>query len=58
MYDGMSYICVIGNFSSQMSEEELSFLDDRAYLDNRAEVTIFTIAEVMIFTMRSPRGIR
>ncbi len=27
-------------FSSQMSEEELSFQDDRAYPDNREEVTM------------------
>ena len=33
-------ICVIGNFSSQMSEEELSFQYDRAYPDNREEVTM------------------
>ena len=31
---------VIGNFSSQMSEEELSSQDDRAYPDNREEVTM------------------
>ncbi len=33
-----------------MSEEELSFQDDRAYPDNREEVTISL--------MRNPRGIR
>ena len=33
-------VCVIGNFSSQMSEEELSSQDDRAYPDNREEVTM------------------
>ena len=43
-------ICVIGNFSSQMSEEELSFQDDRAYPDNREEVTMSN--------MRSPKGTR
>ena len=33
-------ICVRGNFCSQMSEEELSFQDDRAYPDNREEATM------------------
>ena len=43
-------ICVFGNCSSQMSEEELSFQDDRAYPDNREEVTMSN--------MRSPKGTR
>ena len=43
-------ICVFGNCSSQMSEEELSFQDDRAYPDNREEVTKSN--------MRSPKGTR
>ena len=43
-------ICVFGNCSSQMSEEELSFQDDRAYPDNREEVTMSN--------MRSPQGTR
>ena len=38
------------NCSSQMSEEELSFQDDRAYPDNREEVTMSNI--------RSPKGTR
>ena len=38
------------NCSSQMSEEELSFQDDRAYPDNREEVTMSN--------MRSPQGTR
>ena len=38
------------NCSSQMSEEELSFQDDRAYPDNREEVTMSN--------MRSPKGTR
>ena len=33
-------VCVSGIISSQMSEEELSFRDDRAYPDNRKEVMI------------------
>ena len=43
-------ICVFGNCSSQMAEEELSFQDDRAYPDNREEVTMSN--------MRSPKGTR
>ena len=43
-------ICVFGNCSSQMTEEELSFQDDRAYPDNREEVTMSN--------MRSPKGTR
>jgi len=33
----------IDTFSSQMSEEELSSQDDRAYPDNREEVTIVKV---------------
>ena len=48
-------ICVIGNFSSQMSEEEISFQDDRAYPDNREEVTISSMQSLKwITSTKSP----
>ena len=47
-------ICVIGNFSSQMSEEELSFQDDRAYPDNREEVTMSSMRSLKWITSTKP----
>ena len=47
-------ICVRGNFCSQMSEEELSFQDDRAYPDNREEVTMSSMRSLKWITSTKP----
>ena len=47
-------ICVFGNFSSQMSEEELSFQDDKAYPDNREEVKMSSMQSLKWITSTKP----